>query len=126
MLSARFNKSEQADDIDGKIKAAVKKVMKKKVRIHIEGGVRRPPMLKTPNVDQLWQRVKKIADQLDIRLIEEHRWSSADISFIHNSAAIDGMGLVGTDAVRKEEFILRHSLLDRSLLMAMVINDINK
>lgn len=126
LLSARYNEPDQADEIDRRVKSAVKKVLQKKVMVHIEGGGRRPPMLKTPDGELLWHRVKKIADQLDIRLIEEHRWSSADINFINNKPSIDGMGPVGTDAVRKEESILRHSVLDRSLLLAMLVYDLTK
>ncbi|MGD9200142.1 MAG: M20/M25/M40 family metallo-hydrolase [Chitinispirillia bacterium] len=126
-LSVRFNDPKQANKIDHDIKFVAKKFRKKKLQILVEGGVRRPPMLRNDNVDKLWKRIKKNADNLDIRLLEEHRWSSSDICFVNNNKpVIDGIGPVGSDTVRHEEFIYRHSLLDRATLLAMVIYSLSK
>jgi D-alanine-D-alanine ligase len=84
-------------------------------------------MLRNENVEKLWNMVKKIADNLDIRLLEEHRWSSSDICFVNNNkSVIDGIGPVGSDTVRHDEFIYRHSLLDRAALLAKVIYNLSK
>jgi D-alanine-D-alanine ligase len=127
-LSVRFNDSEQMKLADEKLK---KLVMRKKYRnilqFQLEGGVRRPSMLKTEGVDEIWQIIRNIAEKLDIRLREEHRWSSADISFIGDTKhKIDGLGPIGIKPPDKSEYILRHSLIERAALLAMTIIELNK
>ena len=79
-------------------------------------------MVKTDQVERLWQVIESIATDLDIRLREEHRWSSADICFADQRVAmVDGFGPVGVKASRQSEYILRHSLLERSTLLAMTL-----
>jgi len=127
LLSVRFNDAALADDVDKKIKVLLKRRSRAQLRLQIEGGVRRSPMIRTEGVQKLWSRVKQVADQLDIRLLEEHRWSSSDICFINNNKpSIDGMGPIGLDSAGKEEYILRHSLLERATLLAMVLHNLGK
>jgi D-alanine-D-alanine ligase len=126
-ISVRFNRREQADELDQKIRQLVKKYAKKKTRIQVEGGVRRLPMEKSPTVDSLYQRVRKIGSILDVRILEEHRWSSSDICFVDDGIArIDGLGPIGGHSSSYDEFILRHSLLDRAALLALLVQDLGK
>lgn len=126
ILSVRFNDPGLIETIDGKIRKMVKKANRAKFRLQIEGGLKRPPLIKSKESDHLWQRVKSIADRRDIRLLEEHRWSSADICFIQDrSAAIDGMGPVGAEHREGGEFILTHSLIERATLLALTLCDLS-
>jgi D-alanine-D-alanine ligase len=105
----------------------VKKSGRSKHRIEIEGSVRRPPMVRNEPVEKIWTRIKSLADKLDYRLVEEHRWSSADICFVDSEKPrIDGLGAIGTDRIDEDEFILRHSLLERATLLAMLLYDLSK
>ena len=125
-LSVRFNDPEQADIIDKNFRQSAKKFNRGK-RLQIEGNVRRPPMLRSEAVEKMWKRVKDMANRLDIRLVEEHRWSSADICFVDASKPmIDGIGPIGTDITGKDEYILRHSLLERATLLTMLLYDLSK
>lgn len=125
-LSVRFNDQEQVKLIDRKIKKIIPKKYLKSLDFQFEGGIRRPPLEKTQQVDRLWSTIKKIAEKLDIRLLEEHRWSSADICFVDNNIpSIDGLGPVGDKSLNKTEYILRHSLLERAALLAMVLRELN-
>jgi len=126
-LSVRFNQPEQAEEIDEKILQLAKKRIHKNLRVQIGGGVRRPPMLRSAGVEKVWKRIKAVADRLDIRILEEHRWSSSDICFVDNDQAmIDGVGPIGSDSINKEEFILRHSVLDRASVLAILLYELNK
>lgn len=126
-LSVRFNDPDQAKSINTRIKKLLNKKILKLVDFQFEGGIRRPPMERNENVERLWNTFKKIAEKLDIRLLEEHRWSSADICFVDRAIpVIDGMGPVGGKSMNKTEFILRHSLLERSALLAMAIWELSK
>jgi len=121
-ISVRSNDLKQAEETEKKLVQTSKKLNRGMLRIQVEGGIRRPPMLRSEGVENLWNKVRDVASRLDIRIIEEHRWSSADISFVNNNKPmIDGMGPIGVDQTGKDEYILRHSLLERATLLAMLL-----
>lgn len=121
-ISVRFTKPELADEFDQRLKQLVKKYQRKKLRVSMEGGLRRLPMLKDDSVVRIWKKVAAIAEKMDIRIVEEHRWSSANICFVPEQIPkIDGLGPVGGIAEKHGEFILRHSLLERAALLAMIM-----
>ncbi len=125
LLSVRFNELHQIEELEKKIFQYIRKMKRGKQRIQIEGAVRRPPMLRTADIEKLWKRIKSVATELDIRLLEEHRWSSADVCFVNSGKpVIDGMGAIGGESYIKDEFILRHSLLERATLLAMALNNL--
>ena len=128
IISVRFNDSGQMAQLDSCIRKLIPaRKYKNKLDFQLEGGVRRPSMLRSAGVVDMYKILKKIADKLDMRLLEEHRWSSADISFIENNDyKIDGLGPIGTKPTDKSEYILRHSLLERATLLAMAIIELNK
>ena len=93
---------------------------------HIEGGARRPPMEKSPEIMDIYSILKEILDNLDIRLQQEHRWSSANISYSENPYKIDGLGSIGIKPQDSREYILQHSLLERMTLLAMTLLKLSK
>jgi D-alanine-D-alanine ligase len=126
-LSVRFHEQSQFDEVDRKIKQLVPRKFKNLLHFQLEGGLRRVPMLRTEKVEDLYTRIKTLSEKLDIRLREEHRWSSADICFVNNEKhVIDGMGPAGAKPTRASEYILRHSLLERSALLAMTLYELGK
>ncbi len=124
-LSVRFSNTDQMDEYDKLIKSMVGKKRSKDYSIQIEGGIRRPSMHKSDKVIKFWNRIKNLSHRLDINLREEHRWSSADICFVQpDKYNIDGFGAAGAKPHKKSEFILRHSLLERSALLALLLSDL--
>lgn len=122
ILSVRFNTLEMGEEIDKKIRNITRKVHSGNFRVQIDGGIRRPPLIKTKIRDKYWKMVKALADTIDIRLLEEHRWSSSDVCFIQEDKPIlDGMGAVGAEHREHSEFIYRHSLLERATLLALIL-----
>ena len=80
-------------------------------------------MMRTQEVEHLYMLIKDICGRLDIRVNEEHRWSSSDICFAEaTKPQIDGLGPVGEAPHDDEEYVLRHSLLDRATLLAMLLD----
>ncbi len=126
-LSVRFNDLHHAEMIAQKILQTVKKAKCPKCRFQISGGVRRPPMIRTQEVRYLYHLVNNICGKLDIRVVEEHRWSSSDICYAESAnSRIDGLGPVGSAPHDDEEYILRHSLLDRAILLAMLLETLHQ
>ncbi len=125
-LSVRFNYNAQIKDIDNKICKLIPTKYKRLLQFQIEGGERRPAMQNTKEVEEFWNEIYKIAEQLDIRLRKEHRWSSADIAFVdQNKYLIDGLGPIGIKQYNSSEYILRYSLLERAALLAMILNKLS-
>lgn len=124
-LSVRFDDEQQAIRTERKIKRLVRKTKCRTCRFQVSGGVRRPPMKRTQEVKVLYAHLNDICKDLDIRILEEHRWSSADICFVKPSTPrIDGMGAVGDAPHDDEEYILRHSLTDRALVLVLLLKAI--
>jgi D-alanine-D-alanine ligase len=126
-LSVRFNDPEQAEDLERKIRQVMKKTNHRKIRFQFGGSMRRPPMVRTVDGERLYQKVKKIGKRLDIRILEEHRWNSSNICFVEPAKPkIDGLGPVGDAPEEDEEYILRHSLLDRAALLALLLYELRQ
>lgn len=126
-LSVRFDNQEQGEALNRKIHNLVKKINSRKNRFQIEGGICRPPMIRNQKTENLYQRVRVISNRLDIRIIEEHRWNSSDICAVRQDRArIDGLGPIGDAPHDYEEYILRHSLLDRAALLSLLLNDLRQ
>ena len=122
-LSIRFNDVSQFEKLD----ATMNKMIHYKkyadfLHFEFEGGMRRPSMKKTEKVEDVWKIVKAVSEKLDIRLREEHRWSTSDICFVKDDKAkISGLGPVGAKPAGGAEYILRHSLLERALLAVSIL-----
>ncbi len=126
-ISIRFNNINLARESEDILRGAAAKIKNKKVKVQIRGGIKRPPLSESEQSLELYSRLKKIAASLDLRTIKEHRWSSTNICFApQDKAVIDGLGPIGTASKEDDEYILRHSLLDRSALLAVLLNEIRK
>ena len=121
-LSVRFNRRDQFEAVDAEIRKLAQKRKGRRWGVQLEGVQRRPPMAGTEQGESLWRRIQSLARDLDIRLGQEHRWSSADICFADaNAATVDGLGPVGGKPPEQPEYVLRHSLLERSTLLATTL-----
>lgn len=122
-ISVRYNTPQEMEMIEKKIMRIIAQYRKSKIyQIHFEGGAKRPAMLKTPDSEVFFREISAIAKSIDVRVSQKHRWSSADICHIDREVPrIDGMGPIGEFLPSNNERILRHSLIERSLLLALVL-----
>ncbi len=127
ILSVRFNDIRQHLEVDRKIRRLIpSRKYNNQIHFQIEGGLARNPLKESERVREFYKRVREIAATLDIRATSEHRWSSSDICFVEGDKyVLDGFGPVGQKTHEGSEFILRHSLLERALLIAMTLKDIS-
>lgn len=125
-LSVRYNHPEQFEKTDNKLRKIVSTGNKAITDSQFEGGERRPPMLYSEKNKSLWEIISRVANKLDISVKSGHRWSSADIAFADQSKSlVDGLGPVGAKMPGSSEFILRHSLIERATLLALLIYEIS-
>lgn len=125
-ISVRFNHLDDFEQAEARIKKTIpRKKYRDSLHFQLEGGLRRPPLVETPQIIDLWQFTKDIGDRLDINLTKEHRWSSSDICFVERGKQVaDGLGPAGVKPQDGSEYILRYSLLERALLLAMMISEL--
>lgn len=126
-LSVRYNQKEQFEELDAKLKKMIpRKKYADSILFQMDGGMSRDPLIESDKIIDFYQLVKEISKSLDIRVTKEHRWSSSDICFADPGAYIlDGFGPIGQKVQDKSEYILRHSLLERALLIAMTLKKIS-
>lgn len=124
-ISVRFNNTATIDEVHPKLMTTLPKKFLKSSTWQVDGGVRRPAMIESEKVRSFWEKVKERAAQLDIRVVKEHRWSSSDICFVDTEkhSVLDGFGPVGDKPHGEREYVVMHSLLERSLLLALTLLD---
>ncbi|WP_163339885.1 ATP-grasp domain-containing protein [Desulfopila sp. IMCC35008] len=123
-ISVRFNAIEDFEKIDQRIRkiTTLPRKLSKVLQSQLDGGVTRQPLPATPQNNELFRRLCKIAKSVDSSITEEHRWSSADICNIPMAIGkVDGLGPMGGFDKQKSEFILRQSIIDRALLLALLL-----
>ncbi len=126
-LSVRFDNTDQMEVVQEKIRRTILKKYKSDLLFQIEGGPRRNAMIYNENVEFLWKIIKQIGERLDVRLVNEHRWSSSDIGFVsEDKFRIDGMGAIGVRQANGEEYVLKHSIKERAALLAIAVAEVSQ
>ena len=123
-ISVRYNSKETLILIEQKIKRIITQQKRSKIyQIQFEGGQNRPAMVQTEAINAFYKSIQAITKRIDVRISKEHRWSSSDICHISKDLPkIDGLGPVGEFLPSDNERIIRHSLIERSLLLALILN----
>ncbi|MGA6925899.1 MAG: M20/M25/M40 family metallo-hydrolase, partial [Desulfosarcina sp.] len=92
------------------------------VRLSVEGVVDRPPMESGPRTQRLWQLFESqaAAMRLDISSIATGGCSDGNFTAALGVPTIDGMGLVGGNAHRVDEYVELTSVVPQIQLIASV------
>lgn len=124
-LSVRFNSRAHLEEVEEKMQRLVKQLKKNKgFRVHFEGGLKRPAMPISAQTENTYNHLRTITHPLAIRISKEHRWSASDICHVPASITkLDGLGPVGEVMPSDKEHISRHSLIERALLLAMLLQN---
>jgi len=87
----------------------------------------RPPMEQTRANRKLFQTVKTVAKRLDIPIREEFRSGVSDANIIAEQGipVLDGLGPIGAKDHSKDEYMIKASLLQRSILLACSIIELS-
>jgi glutamate carboxypeptidase len=119
----RYLKKSDGEKIDDTIKSFKPEL--RETEIMIEGGLRRPPVVKNERNQKLWELAQNCAEKLDLVIEEGLSGGGSDGSITSQfTATIDGMGAVGEGAHSPSEKILINETLDRAaLLTAMLVSE---
>ena len=123
-ISVRYNTIADFERIDQRIRktTALTRRLAQTVQSQLEGGLTRQPLPSSEASMELFESINRIAKRIDSSIVAEHRWSSSDICNVSADVPkLDGFGPLGGFDKQKSEFIIRHSLVDRALLLALLL-----
>ncbi|HJJ23384.1 MAG TPA: M20/M25/M40 family metallo-hydrolase [Nitrosopumilus sp.] len=122
-LYTTFKNKTDANESERQIKSILKKQETMKLDIEISKSARRDPYIESTNTKKMYTLVEEMANRLEIKINSTHRGISSDISHVPPEIpSLEGLGPLGAEYRSPNEYILKDSLIDRSLLLALVIN----
>jgi len=122
-LESRYTSIDQGKEFDSEIRRIAKKKINSNIDVHVVKQVTREPLEKTESIEQFYDVIQKLAKLAEIKIIPEHRYATSSLCDIsQDKPMIGSMGPIGNDYRTPNEHILRDSLIDRGILLALTIN----
>ncbi len=120
-IDVRFSTKEEAASIEQKLRAL--RPIDERVRLTVTGGINRPPLERTKQVIELFQRAKSIAEALGFELSETQVGGASDGNFAAAVGApvLDGLGIDGDGAHATHEHIILEDIPRRGAVIAGLI-----
>jgi glutamate carboxypeptidase len=123
-VDIRIAKTKDAAALDKKFRSL--RPFDKRCSIHVEGGLNRPPMERSPAIRSLFQKARACAKELGVSLEESATGGGSDGNFTAalGVPTLDGLGGVGEGAHAANESILLDRIADRTALLAMLLSQL--
>ncbi len=120
-VDIRIARARDAAVLDRKFHAL--RPVDKRCSVHVEGGLNRPPMERTPAIGKLFQMARGFAKELGVDLEESATGGASDGNFTAalGMPTLDGLGAVGEGAHAPNESVLIGRIADRTALLAMLL-----
>jgi glutamate carboxypeptidase len=95
-------------------------------RIHIEGGLERPPLERTPAVIELYEKARALAASVGMDLGEGSTGGGSDGSFTAGMGipTLDGLGVQGEGAHALHEHIIVDDIPRRAALLTLLVQSL--
>lgn len=121
-VDIRIAKAKDAAALDQKFRSL--RPMDKRCSIHVQGGLNRPPMERSPAIRKLFQTARACAKELGLALQESATGGGSDGNFTAalGIPTLDGLGGVGEGAHAANESILLDRIADRTALLALLLS----
>jgi glutamate carboxypeptidase len=92
------------------------------VKLHIEGGMGRPPMERTARNRTLWETARGLGGEIGASLEEGAAGGGSDGNTTSLfTATLDGLGAVGAGAHARHEFVYVDKMIERCALLALLL-----
>lgn len=125
-LTSRYITEAQGKKFDSELRKIAKKKDRSKLDIHIATQVKRNTVEATRRTRDFYDVIGSIARQSDIKVSAEHRYASSSLGdVLDDKPMIGSMGPIGKDYRTPNEHILRDSITDRALLLALTLDKIS-
>ncbi|HVF47049.1 MAG TPA: M20 family metallopeptidase [Pyrinomonadaceae bacterium] len=123
-IDVRFASMGEAERIDSAIHGL--DPVDARVSLETLGGINRPPMERTAEVVQLYERASRLAATFGYRLGETQVGGASDGNFVAalGVPVLDGLGIAGDGAHTLEEHILVSDVAGRATLITMLLTDL--
>ena len=120
-VDVRFSTADEARRLERAIRGL--RPSDARVRLTIEGGINRPPLERTPQVERLYLKARGAAAALGFELGEASVGGASDGNFAAacGAAVLDGLGVEGDGAHAAHEHIIVDSVASRGALLAALI-----
>lgn len=120
-IDIRIAKAADGTAVDRKLHSL--KPVNRKCKLHLSGGIDRPPLERTPAVVSLFRLASDLAKQLGIKLSEAAVGGGSDgnLTAALGIPTLDGLGAVGEGAHAANESILISECPRRTALLASLI-----
>jgi glutamate carboxypeptidase len=117
-IDVRFSTEAESLEIE-RILSNLKPV-DERTKVFVSGGINRPPMERTPEVVELFEKARAIAAQLDFDLGEAQVGGASDGNFLAAMGipVLDGLGISGDGAHAVHEHIEADDIARRGALIA--------
>lgn len=126
-IDIQFKEKSQGEELINEIQQIAKKNQNGKMQVRIKKNVYRLPVQETEQTRQFYMLVQDLANKLEIRIQPVNRVSSSEICYVPEGIPVlDGLGPIGGETHSPNEYVLQDSLIDRSTLLALVMNEIIK
>ena len=121
-VDVRVMSLEKATEVDAKLRGL--KVFDQRCRIQVSGGLNRPPMVRTKEIAELFERARSIGAGMGFALEESATGGGSDGNFTAalGIPTLDGVGAVGEGAHAENESILVDRIADRIALLAGLLS----
>ena len=125
-LESRYSTQTQGQRFDLELRRIAKKKDKTKLDIHISQLATRDPVEKSENITKLYELIEKTAKNADIKVQPMHRYATSSLcNVLQDLSMVGSMGPIGSDYRTPNEHILKDSLIDRGVLLALVLNKLS-
>lgn len=122
-ITARFSTRQQSAELDREIRSIAERGANGNLQVQIRSGARRLPVVESEENRRFFERLRNVAEQLEVNLEPTHRGIPSDICQVPEGIPVlDGFGPIGAETRSPSEHIIRDSLIDRSALLALAIH----
>lgn len=120
-VDVRFTSIGEAERIEQEINAL--KPFDRRVRLELLGGINRPPMERTEQVVELFEKARKLAAGFGYEIGETQVGGASDGNFVGALGVplLDGLGIAGDGAHTLNEYVLIEDIPPRATLLTLLL-----
>ena len=119
----RFVDPSDLKNLEERVSEIANKIVVQGTRCRVDFISGRPPMQQSPGNRKLFEITADIANSMGYPVKEEFRFGVSDANFIAdlNVPVLDGLGPIGARDHSRDEYMIKDSLLQRTLLLTCSI-----
>ena len=120
-IDVRFTSMAEAARVETEIKSL--KSFDDRVRLEINGGINRPPLERNEKTLAIYEKAKRIADEMNYEFGETQVGGASDGNFVAalGIPVLDGLGVAGNGAHTMHEYIVVSDIPKRAALIASLL-----